>query len=416
MKYPTNKLGKHIDVLSGFAFKNKDFVDSGIPVIKIKNVKPPEVTLEDLSYVSQEIAENAKKFELKYDDVLIAMTGSHINQINSVVGRVARVKYQCRTLLNQRVGKIIVLDNNDCDLDFVYYFLSQYEVQVELAAKAGGAANQANISPTDIKNLQIPFPNIEVQRRIAKILRTYDDLIENNKKQIKLLEEAAQRLYKEWFVDLHFPGYENTEIVDGVPEGWKKVRLSLLFEIIRGKSYSSSELAENKGVLMVNLSNIRSFGGYNRTQEKHFIGKYKNEQEVTTHDLIMGVTDMTQERRTVGRVALVPNLHKKAMISMDIIKLVPTNGSTIFYYHMLQDGGYSELISRFSNGTNVLHLRPEVLSLVDVILPTSDLQNKFTDIAINIQNKINVLQDQIELATESRDRLLPKLMSGEIEV
>lgn len=416
MKYPTNKLGKHIDVLSGFAFKNKDFVDSGIPVIKIKNVKPPEVTLEDLSYVSQEIAENAKKFELKYDDVLIAMTGSHINQINSVVGRVARVKYQCRTLLNQRVGKIIVLDNNDCDLDFVYYFLSQYEVQVELAAKAGGAANQANISPTDIKNLQIPFPNIEVQRRIAKMLRTYDDLIENNKKQIKLLEEAAQRLYKEWFVDLHFPGYENTEIVDGVPEGWKKVRLSLLFEIIRGKSYSSSELAENKGVLMVNLSNIRSFGGYNRTQEKHFIGKYKNEQEVTTHDLIMGVTDMTQERRTVGRVALVPNLHKKAMISMDIIKLVPTNGSTIFYYHMLQDGGYSELISRFSNGTNVLHLRPEVLSLVDVILPTSDLQNKFTDIAINIQNKINVLQDQIELATESRDRLLPKLMSGEIEV
>lgn len=416
MKYPTNKLGKHIDVLSGFAFKNKDFVDSGIPVIKIKNVKPPEVTLEDLSYVSQEIAENAKKFELKYDDVLIAMTGSHINQINSVVGRVARVKYQCRTLLNQRVGKIIVLDNNDCDLDFVYYFLSQYEVQVELAAKAGGAANQANISPTDIKNLQIPFPNIEVQRRIAKILRTYDDLIENNKKQIKLLEEAAQRLYKEWFVDLHFPGYENTEIVDGVPEGWKKVRLSSLFEIIRGKSYSSSELAENKGVLMVNLSNIRSFGGYNRTQEKHFIGKYKNEQEVTTHDLIMGVTDMTQERRTVGRVALVPNLHKKAMISMDIIKLVPTNGSTIFYYHMLQDGGYSELISRFSNGTNVLHLRPEVLSLVDVILPTSDLQNKFTDIAINIQNKINVLQDQIELATESRDRLLPKLMSGEIEV
>lgn len=416
MKYPTNKLGKHIDVLSGFAFKNKDFVDSGIPVIKIKNVKPPEVTLEDLSYVSQEIAENAKKFELKYDDVLIAMTGSHINQINSVVGRVARVKYQCRTLLNQRVGKIIVLDNNDCDLDFVYYFLSQYEVQVELAAKAGGAANQANISPTDIKNLQIPFPNIEVQRRIAKMLRTYDDLIENNKKQIKLLEEAAQRLYKEWFVDLHFPGYENTEIVDGVPEGWKKVRLSSLFEIIRGKSYSSSELAENKGVLMVNLSNIRSFGGYNRTQEKHFIGKYKNEQEVTTHDLIMGVTDMTQERRTVGRVALVPNLHKKAMISMDIIKLVPTNGSTIFYYHMLQDGGYSELISRFSNGTNVLHLRPEVLSLVDVILPTSDLQNKFTDIAINIQNKINVLQDQIELATESRDRLLPKLMSGEIEV
>ena len=224
MKYPLAKLGDYIDILSGFAYKSKDFVDSGIPVIKIKNVSPPYVTLDDLSFVSREVAYSNPKFILSYDDVLIALTGSHINQMASVVGRVARVKYDAITVLNQRVGKIIVSDSDICDLDYVYYFLSQYDVKITLASKAGGAANQANISPTDVKNLMIPFPDIETQHRIASILSAYDNLIENNQKQIKLLEEMAQRLYKEWFVDLRFPDWENTKIVDGVPEGWRKVR------------------------------------------------------------------------------------------------------------------------------------------------------------------------------------------------
>ena len=196
------KLGDYIDILSGFAYKSKDFSDSGIPVIKIKNVCPPYISLEDLSYVPNSIAFQNPRYILKKGDVLIAMTGSHINQIASVVGRVGRVRYDDVTVLNQRVGKIVNKDDSLSCLDFIYYYLSQYEVKVELAQKAGGAANQANISPSDIKNLMIPCPPLEVQNRIATILSRYDSLIENYQKQIKLLEEAAQRLYKEWFVDL----------------------------------------------------------------------------------------------------------------------------------------------------------------------------------------------------------------------
>ena len=239
MNYPTEKLGNHIQVLSGFAFKSKDFSDTGIPVIKIKNITPPSVSLIDLSYVPEEIADQNRKFILSYDDVLIALTGSHINQMASVVGRVAKVKYSEKTVLNQRVGKITVNDSDDCDLDFVYYYLSQDKVKIELASKAGGAANQANISPTDIKNLMFPFPNIDVQRKIASVLRTYDDLIENNQKQIKLLEEAAQRLYKEWFIDLRFPGHESTPIVDGVPEGWREQPLYQIADVVMGQSPKS---------------------------------------------------------------------------------------------------------------------------------------------------------------------------------
>lgn len=240
MSYPLHKLGEHIDILSGFAFKTKDFVDTGIPVIKIKNVTPPNVSLTDLSYVPLEIAEQQKKFLLNYDDILIALTNTHINQMQSVVGRVAKVKYYDKTLLNQRVGKIVLTDKDNCDIDYVYYYISQECVKIELANKAGGAANQANISPTDIKNLKIPFPNIETQHRIASILSAYDDFIENNQKQIKFLEEAARRLYKEWFVDLRFPGYENVPVVDGVPEGWRKRRIDEFGEVITGKTPSTS--------------------------------------------------------------------------------------------------------------------------------------------------------------------------------
>ena len=126
-------------------------------------------------------------------------------------------------------------------MDYIYYFLSQDKVKVQLAAKAGGTANQANISATHIQELVFPCPNIETQIRISNILKNYDDLIENNKKQIKLLEEAAERLYREWFVDLHFPGHEDVKIVDGVPEGWKKQKISEFGEIITGKTPSTTK-------------------------------------------------------------------------------------------------------------------------------------------------------------------------------
>ncbi len=285
-----------------------------------------------------------------------------------------------------------------------------------MAQKAGGAANQANISPSDIKNLLFPYPPIEVQYRIATILSRYDSLIENYQKQIKLLEEAAQRLYKEWFVDLHFPGYENTKIVDGVPEGWEKKKLGDLFTFIRGKSYTSKELSDSDGTLMVNLKNIQAFGGYKRDAEKHFIGSYKQEQSLQRGDLIMGVTDMTQERRLVGHVALIPDFNQSATFSMDLIKILPYKIPKVFLYSAFRFGGISNKISPLANGVNVLHLKPEAMMGIEAIIPSSEFLDQFTTYADKTINEILFLQSQIRLLTEARDRLLPKLMSGEIAV
>jgi len=307
MKYAVEKLGKYINIQSGFAFKSKDFVDDGIPIIKIKNITPPEVSLQDLSYVTLEVAQKHIDYLLSYDDVLIALTGSHINQMNSVVGRVARVKYSENTLLNQRVGKITVINTDLCDLDYVYYFLSQPSTQITLASKAGGAANQANISPSDVKNLLAPFPDIKVQKKIATVLRGYDDLIENNQKQIKLLEEAAQRLYKEWFVDLRFPGSEDTKIVDGVPEGWKKNRADSFFDITIGKTPPRSEKQwfvsgdNEEGILWTSISDMGKSGVFiMKTAER------LTKEAVERHNVkvVPEGTILLSFKLTVGRVSI----------------------------------------------------------------------------------------------------------------
>lgn len=416
MKWETAKLGDYIDIQSGYAFKSNDFTNRGIPVIKIKNITPPSVSLDDLSFVPNEVAELTQKFLLNYNDVLIALTGSHINQMASVVGRVARVKYNQPSMLNQRVARITVKDSTECDIDYVYYYLSQDEIKIKLASNAGGAANQANISPSDVKNLIIPFPKYKRQKAISSILSAYDDLIENNQKQIKLLEEAAQRLYKEWFVDFRFPGHETTTIIDGVPEGWTEKRFYELFSFVRGKSYTSKELSDADGILMVNLKSIRPFGGFRRNQEKHYIGKYNADQILEPGDIVMGVTDMTKERRLVGHVALVPDLQEKATFSMDLIKITPFSLPKSYLYSVLHFGGLSAQISQLANGVNVLHLKPEAMKNKSMLCPTEKIISDYDKLFETIQYRIEVLQKECDFAVETRDRLLPKLMSGEIEV
>ena len=357
------------------------------------------------SYISKEgLARSSAKL-VPPNSVIVAMYGQ-----GDTAGRVAINKIPLST--NQACCNLII--NHDiADYEFVYYAL--YSLYDHLVALKNGGA-QPNLNAKRIKTMEIPFPDIEIQHRIASILSAYDDLIDNNKKQIKLLEEAAQRLYKEWFVDLRCPGYENTPIVDGLPEGWSYKPLSDLFRFVRGKSYTSKELSDTSGVLMVNLKNIRAFGGYNRNAEKRFTGIYKNEQSLNPGDLIMGVTDMTQERRLVGHAAIVPDLGEPMTFSMDLIKLLPVKIQKSYLYSTLFFGGFSKKISPIANGVNVLHLKPEAMMSLQMLVPTSELMDVYEQMFSPIQSRIELLQKQMDVAKEARDRLLPKLMSGEIEV
>jgi type I restriction enzyme S subunit len=397
------KLGEYIDILSGFAFKSKDFSDSGIPVIKIKNVSPPCITLDDLSYVPEDVAFQNLKYILKKGDVLIAMTGSHINQIASVVGRVGRVRYDDVTVLNQRVGKIINKNDKYSNLDYIYYFLSQYDVKVELAQKAGGAANQANISPSDIKNLYFPCPPIEVQNKIATILSRYDSLIENYQKQIKLLEESAQRLYKEWFVDLRFPGYENTKIVDGVPEGWEKKSIADLGTYLNGFAFKPSDWQERGKPII----KIKEMGNGISTDTPRNNGERVPEKYlIKSGDLLFSWS---------ATLMVIVWTGEEGWLNQHLFKVTPTQG--IGREFLLQS--ISKTIAEFSNlttGSTMKHIQRNKLEQVFVNTPTSEIMNCYCRIAERQREQILNISSQIRHLTEARDRLLPKLMSGELKM
>lgn len=408
MIYPKVKLGEYINILSGFAFKTKDFTDIGVPIIKIKNVTPPTVTLSDLSYVTEEIAEKQKRYILEYNDVVIALTGSHINQMASVVGRIARVKHQEKTLLNQRVGKITSKDPNICNLDYIYYYLSQEKIKIELANKAGGAANQANISPTDVKNLIIPFPDIDTQKRIADILSNYDNLIENNQKQIKLLEEAAQRLYKEWFVDLHFPGYESATITDGVPEGWNRNAVDSIVNLLSGYAFKSTTFDDSGDFKIVTIKNVQDgfFDGENVNRILEMPTKMPDHCVLQDGDILLSLTG------NVGRVCLVNG--ENYLLNQRVAKL--DSKFKGYTYCLFRSKDMFDAMNNLANGAAQQNLSPIRTGNIEILIPNDTLLADFEEIINPIIKKILILNKEISELKQARDRLLHKLMSGEIEV
>ena len=395
MSYPTDRLGKYIDILSGFAFKSKDFSDSGVPVIKIKNITPPYVSLDDITYVSNDIATQQKKFQVHYDDILIALTGSHINQMASVVGRIAKVKFFDKALLNQRVGKIYIADAVACNLDYVYYFLSQEKVKIELASKAGGAANQANISPTDIKNLQIPFPTKEIQDRISDVLLTYDNLIENNQRQIKLLEEAAQRLYKEWFVR------------DNVPDGWEQRSLGDVASILRRGI--SPKYDDNGKYLVISQKCIRQ-SIMDIREARRESKEYTPELNLQDKDTVICSTGTG----TLGRVGQVFGVYPDTTFDSHVTLVRTEKYQNLFYQAIKHQQDF--LMGMGRGSTNQQELYRGVIENLQILIPTQEILNKAERLFSTIHDKITALNSQIGLFVEARDRLLPKLMSGEIEV
>ena len=225
---------------------------TGYPLVRTPNIGRGRLIYSGMHRVCEEVYN-------KRNARAIPQTNDLIFAREATAGNVALIQEGEKVCLGQRT--VLIRPNaNLVNPAFLTYHLLAPEQQYKLLSTANGAT-VAHVNMPTIRNLKLSLPPLATQHRIATILSRYDSLIENYQKQIKLLEEAAQRLYKEWFVDLHFPGHENTNIVDGVPEGWEKKKLCELFSFVRGKSYTSKELSD-EGTIMVNLKIIQSFGVY----------------------------------------------------------------------------------------------------------------------------------------------------------
>ena len=294
-------------------------------------------------------------------------------------------------MLNQRVGKITVKENADADLDYIYYFLSQDKVKVQLAAKAGGTANQANISATHIQELVFPCPNIETQIRISNILKNYDDLIENNKKQIKLLEEAAERLYREWFVDLHFPGCEYVKNVDGAPEGWVDGTVGDIALFKRGKTITKAQI--HKGNVPVVAGGLEP-------------AYYHNVANTLAPVITISGS---------GANAGFARLYNVDVFASDCSYADSQTTPYLFWVYCLIKDSKAK-IDALQRGAAQPHVYAKDINALKIIIPTDDILDSFCKGITPYFGKIKDLQRQNDLLLQARDRLLPRLMSGEEEV
>ncbi len=303
---------------------------------------------------------------------------------------------------------------------FYFYYFQSYIGQ----SKTQSLVNQvsaAGIRASELSQLKVDFPPICIQNKVAFALSQYDDLIEINNHRIAILEEMEQKLYREWFVHFRFPGHENVKMVESkmglIPENWTVGCVEDLLEYSRGKSYTSKELEGDITIPFINLKNIQSYGGFRQDGTKKFSGKYKETQVVKNGDIVMAVTDMTQERRLVGQVARISNILDLAVISMDLIKLIPHIETTRDYvYVMFRYSGISLKIAEYANGANVLHLNPEIIKQQQCIIPDTDTMIKFGEIVSKMNNFIEKLIAKNINLQKTRDLILSRLISGDIDV
>ena len=374
----------------GFAFKSTLYAQQGIPVVRVSDFTLNSIKDSDLVYYPISEYEIYQDYILSEKDILIQTVGSWQYNPNSVVGKVVRVPYYHQgSLLNQNIVKII--PNKDIDKDFIYYRIKCVDFSGYVIGEARGAANQASITLDTIKRFTFLLPPLDIQHRIATILSRYDSLIENYQKQIKLLEESAQRLYKEWFVDLRFPGHGNTKIVDGVPEGWEKDNLGTLIEFKRGKTITKKEVVEG---------NIPVVAG--GLEPAYYCNKFNTSKRVITisgSGANAGYTRMYFEKVwasdcSFADSSMTPYLH--------------------FVFCFLHDN--KTIIDNMQKGAAQPHVYAKDINLMEICIPTEIMLKSFEERASKYFDTISSLQSQIRHLIEARDRLLPKLMCGEVIV
>lgn len=382
------KLGELCDFINGGAWSDKEYVSEGIPVLKVTNCKNSGFSLSELSYLPYSLEQKYIQNKLQRYDVIIATVGSHPNLVNSSAGRsVIANSFVEGFYLNQNAVCIRTKDEDVLDQLFWGYYSKYYLFQHYIQMRGKGAANQMRIAISAIKEYPMPLPSINVQRHIASILSRYDSLIENYQKQIKLLEEAAQRLYKEWFVDLHFPGHENTKVIDGVPEGWTPSRLVQLAEFKRGKTITKKDAIE--GVIPVVAGGL---------EPAYYCNKSNTAERVITvsgSGANAGFTRMYFENVWASDCSFVdasttPFLH--------------------FIYCYLKDN--KTTIDNMQKGAAQPHVYAKDINSLELCIPIESVLKSFEGTASKYFDTISSLQSQIRLLTESRDRLLPKLMSS----
>ena len=374
--------------------------NKGVPFVTISNItNTNQFDFSSTMFVPQEYYDGLdSKRKVQEGDVLYSVVGSFGIPVY-IKNNTPFVFQRHIAILRPNVYKIAP--------QFLYYTMLNKDFYLKADAVAIGAA-QRTVSLTALRNMEIEIPHIETQKKIAKILSSYDNLIDNNQKQIKLLEEDAQRLYKEWFVDLRFPGYEDVKIVNGVPEGWKKDTIDSRIELLSGYAFKSSEFNDEGKYKIITIKNVKDgqFDGVNVNRMVNIPEKMPEHCKLVDGDILLSLTG------NVGRVCIVHG--ENFLLNQRVAKLRSNNMA--YTYCLFRSKDMFDNMNNLTNGVAQQNLSPIRTGKINIVFPTDALIQMFEKTVNPMLNKITVLNKSILSLSQARDRLLPKLMNGEIEV
>lgn len=390
--------GKHGDC--------KDQRGSGYFFVSCKDVYDGEIHYENARQITKEDFEDTdKRTKLAPDDILITNSGT--------IGRMAFVKDQLSTRKTtfQKSVAIVKPDSSKVFPLYLYYLL-QSKVG-EFVNSSNGAA-QKNLLLSTMRDFDLDVLNsIPYQIRIATILSRYDSLIENYQKQIKLLEEAAQRLYKEWFVDLRFPGHENVKMVDGLPKGWEKKQINDVCVSISSGSTPSRNIKsywENGNIKWVKTKELQD-GWILDTEEYITQEGYNNSSTklFPTNTVLMAI----YASPTLGRLGI---LATECCCNQAALGLIADEKQISWQWLFLKLYELRDDFNSIARGAGQQNISGIVVKKTIIAVPEKPIIDAFTSVVSKFFEKQKSLSAQIRLLTEARDRLLPKLMGGEMDV
>lgn len=357
--------------------------ETGIPFVTISNITSTnKFDFRNTMHVRQDYYERLDgKRRPQVGDVLYSVVGSF---------GIPVLMTEEQKFVFQRHIAILRPDEVKVVPAFLYYTMLNRDFYMKADAVALGAA-QRTVSLTALREMEIQLPDYDTQKKVVNVLRPYDELIENNQKQIKLLEEAAQRLYKEWFIDLRFPGYEETEIIDGVPKDWEKKLIGdIIGKIPRTKQIKTSDYLSEGAIPVVD-------------QSRDFIAGYTNDKDSVVN---------------LGIPIIVFGDHTRILKYIQFPFAKGADGTQLIISdkdNMPQSLLYLSLkavdLSNYHYARHFKYLKAEI-----ILVPTQEIGDKFDRIVSPMLNRIQKLRDICNKSSQARDRLLPKLLSGEIEV
>ena len=398
MRWDFVQLGELYEVHNGLS-KGRQFFGRGYPFLSFSIVFNNWFLPKMLTDLVQSSDKERESYSILRGDVFITRTSETMDELG--MSSVALMDYPNATY-NGFTKRLRPIDKKRILPEYIGYYLRCNEFRSKFIAFST-MTTRASLRNEDLLSIKVPVPPLDIQRRIADILSTYDDLIENSRKQIKLLEEAAQRLYKEWFVDLRFPGHEHTKIVDDVPEEWERLPISQLGEFLNGFAFKPSDW-QKEGMPIIKIKEMRS--GVSSDTPRNNGERVPEEYHVRSGDILFSWSATLSVMIWNG---------EDGWLNQHLFKVMPNTG--ICREFILQS--IAQAISEFSNlttGSTMKHIQRNKLDQVFVKVPSSETMSRYQEVSECIRDKLLLLAKQKNKLTEARNRLLPKLMSGEVEV